>query len=449
MFVEELLNFLTNYTFVVQFVVVAFSIAFILSPPARDQKSLAIFFVKIVVLFIIELLINTILILLAKVWPPLNGIGFFISHLIVLFFYCIFFCKFGIYNKLIMASVLYCTIITVTELGARFVELVSGGRTPGHMSPWTLVSYLLILLCVFFLYKYSVKQTEDISASFVGMIEIPVFAAAFLIYFHTASIGPGVPESEDKFYVAVLVAIYMIVMENYFLWRSASNERMQQTILQKENEFLVASNSMMKLSEQAISDMRELRHDIKNQLTTMSILLETGKYDKLKEYFENLAVTVSDKLLYIDCGNKEISAILNMEMQKCKVNQIVLDCKVNVPPKLPFSPNDICSLLTNIIDNAIEACVRRENTQRPIFFEMGIKQEYLVVCCRNFLGKMDEAERGETLLLRSRKGDGNNHGLGHKIVEKTVKKYNGVVNYEIRKNEFVVQLMLDMKWEGY
>lgn len=63
-------------------------------------------------------------------------------------------------------------------------------------------------------------------------------------------------------------------------------------------------------------------------------------------------------------------------------------------------------------------------------------------------GEMNEEERGETLLLRSRKGDGNNHGLGHKIVEKTVKKYNGAVNYDIRKNEFIAQLMLDMKWGG-
>ena len=448
MFLEELLKFLTNYTFVVQFVVVAFSIAFILSPPVREGKSLAIFFGKTVVLFIAELLVNTVFIVLAKILPRLNGIGFFISHLLVLSVYCIFFCKFGLYQRLIMSSVLYCTIITVTELGARFVELVSSGHVPGHMSPWTLVSYLLILLCVFFLYRYSIKQIEDISISFVGMIEVPVFAAAFLIYFHTASMGPGNPSSEDRFYVAVLVAIYVIVLENYFLWRSACNERMQQTILQKENEFLMASNSMMKLSEQSIIDMRELRHDIKNQLTTMSILLENGKYDKLKEYFSNLAVTVSDKLSYIDCGNKEVSAILNMEMQKCKVNRIVLDCKVNVPPQLPFAPNDICSLLTNIIDNAMEACVRRESTQRPILFEMAVKQDYLVVCCRNFLGEMNEEERGETLLLRSRKGDGNNHGLGHKIVEKTVKKYNGAVNYDIRKNEFIAQLMLDMKWGG-
>ena len=54
MFLEELLKFLTNYTFVVQFVVVAFSIAFILSPPVREGKSLAIFFGKTVVLFIAE-----------------------------------------------------------------------------------------------------------------------------------------------------------------------------------------------------------------------------------------------------------------------------------------------------------------------------------------------------------------------------------------------------------
>ncbi len=109
MFLEELLKFLTNYTFAVQFVVVAFSIAFILSPPAREGKSLAIFFGKTVVLFIAELLVNTVFILLAKIFPGLNGIGFFISHLLVLSVYCIFFCKFGLYFRIPLKTQGFCT----------------------------------------------------------------------------------------------------------------------------------------------------------------------------------------------------------------------------------------------------------------------------------------------------------------------------------------------------
>lgn len=208
---------------------------------------------------------------------------------------------------------------------------------------------------------------------------------------------------------------------------------------------LSASNYTMKISERSITEMREFRHDLKNQIATMRILLEEEKYCRLREYFDTFAASVSAQMDYIDCENKEVGAMLNMEAQKCAVNGLRLECKISVPPNLPFAANDLCSLFTNVIDNAIEACVRLFVSE-PIEFTLQTKGDYLVATCRNDLGDADASERRAALSLRSAKNDRQNHGLGHKIVDKIVRRYNGLLDYEVQDTHFLVRMMLDMKY---
>ena len=215
------------------------------------------------------------------------------------------------------------------------------------------------------------------------------------------------------------------------------------TELQVNNKLLEADKQMLIISEQAISEMRAMRHDIKNQYKVMELMLGEGKYDELKKYFASMNDSFYTETgnSFIDCGNTLINSVINMEILKANKFGIQLSTKINVPAELPFERSDICRILVNLLDNAIEAVLRAENKDYLISCRIGCRAEHLYICVQNRI--RDDCDKETLLLMDTEKDDAANHGFGHRIVKRIVEKYNGAVNYFIDDNQFVAEVMLE------
>ena len=113
-------------------------------------------------------------------------------------------------------------------------------------------------------------------------------------------------------------------------------------------------------------------------------------------------------------------------------------------PQLPFAETDLCSLFTNLIDNALEA-IQRQNIANGVV-EVGINQKNaaLYICVLN---PVDEHLGKETLLsLKTTKKDKTKHGYGVRIVDSIVQKYNGQINRSVENGKYRVDIMLDLRW---
>ena len=135
---------------------------------------------------------------------------------------------------------------------------------------------------------------------------------------------------------------------------------------------------------------------------------------------------------------------MNHETLKAASNHIQIISKIDVPAELPVTVNDLCRVLVNLLDNAMEAVVKTEG-DRIVDLSISVRGNYLVICVVNVISK--DVDRGRLKMLITTKDDARRHGYGHRIIKRIVEKYNGYVNYSIEGDEFIAEVMLDMQKE--
>jgi sensor histidine kinase regulating citrate/malate metabolism len=249
----------------------------------------------------------------------------------------------------------------------------------------------------------------------------------------------------DAYYCIELAGIFIVSITSYLMVYYHCKERKEKMILEVQNKLLKADKQMLVISEQAIEEMRALRHDMKNQLQVMEIMLKEGRYNDLKEYFFSMEKSYTQSTFsgFIDCGNQLVNSIVNMEMLKANSYGISIVSKINIPKALPFDSSDLCRVLVNLLDNAIEGILRAESRDHLVDLKIGKRMDYLYIGVQNEI--RDDADREHLLKMNTAKDDVVNHGYGHKIIKRIVEKYNGYVHYTIVEKEFVAEVMLEMK----
>ena len=250
-------------------------------------------------------------------------------------------------------------------------------------------------------------------------------------------------------FTAAYLSFLAMVVVSILSVRRVCREHEQVVELGMAKQRLQSEKAMLQLTEQQIEELREVRHEARNQFSYMRILLEQHRYDEMQEYFDQLSDSMAAAIQPIDCGNRTVSVIMNMERSKAHAASTEIEWELTVPKTLPFSDDDMCSILANLLDNAIEECARiapaAEN--EPPSFRVSIhpQKDYLYIEVRNPT-RRSSLQKGERGLLTT-KGDPLRHGYGTRIVERLAEKYNGCATFRIENGEFIAQVMLDMLYE--
>lgn len=198
---------------------------------------------------------------------------------------------------------------------------------------------------------------------------------------------------------------------------------------------------LLEMSKKNSENLRKIRHDLKNQVGVMKILLDERKYDELESYFGGYSDMVGKVFSYSTCGNSTVDNILNLEKSKIERSDIILETSIVVPKEIPIQDVDLCSLITNLLDNAFEAAEKVKDGSKTVSLKMETKGEYLFVVVRNPINKTP------TKTLQTTKKDKKNHGFGVRIIKSITEKYNGTFDYEITDSMFVAKAMLLMRKE--
>ena len=431
-----------DYVFVIQMLTVSLAAAYVLTPPDLGRgysvrmraKSLALFALKIAALFASETVVNLLLHMLSAVAPAFAGINYPLAHLLSGAFYTAVFCRFPIKARVSAASVLFTDVIVIAELGRRLSNMLGG-------ADWMIIlSYVLILALAVPMRIMGLERFSHIPPFAVVLTAVDCAMSSVIVIVYTSMFLGDFPDSKaNDFFCLVLVGLYIVSFVTYVFVYSICRKHDESLLLVAENRELRAEKYILGLSRQSMEDMRMMRHDMKNLVRTMRIMLDEGQYDKLKEYFDGLSEDVLRPASVIDSGNPMLDAVLNMESAKARTCGIEADIRAVVPPRLPFADIDICRLLSNLMDNAIEAIERGGESERVLTCFLHADDEYLYICVKNAFVR----EEGKPLLDTS-KGDAERHGLGHKIVERIAEKYGGYVNYSAENGEFIAEAALDL-----
>ncbi len=209
-------------------------------------------------------------------------------------------------------------------------------------------------------------------------------------------------------------------------------------------------NEIMKLSSQLLEKnyndihsshevIRQQVHDFKNHIRTIDGMLDEDS--KVKEYTQNLLKTTYSLSKLCNCGNDIIDSIINCKSAEANEKSIQFDYHISLSDALNVEPIDICAILANQIDNAIEACSRmKENDNNKIIIKIFQKESFVFFTVKN-TAKENPFNRNNELLTTKNDKDGL-HGFGIRIIRETAEKYNGTLKSSYNDGWFVSSVML-------
>lgn len=170
--------------------------------------------------------------------------------------------------------------------------------------------------------------------------------------------------------------------------------------------------------------IRVIKHDMKNQLQTFTELIKSKKYDEAEQFLKMYGMNLESTQDYIHTDNLLFNTIINNKIQYAKSEKIIVSSSINKKIK-QMKDNDLCTVIGNLIDNAIEAELR-ENEYREIEISSFWNGEECVFRIGNFVSKsvLDNNEELQTV-----KADKVSHGLGTQIIRNLMKKNKGICDY--------------------
>lgn len=123
---------------------------------------------------------------------------------------------------------------------------------------------------------------------------------------------------------------------------------------QAERFLRQASENTLTVLREDLEHYNRVRHDMKNQYLYMKTLLDEGRYEELRAYWSDWSDQLMPPHMTLACENQTLAIILNMESAKARRAGVELDARVLAPAQLHIADPDLCSLLVNLIDNAVE-----------------------------------------------------------------------------------------------
>jgi len=185
--------------------------------------------------------------------------------------------------------------------------------------------------------------------------------------------------------------------------------------------------------------MRGWRHDYHNHIQAMLAL--TDSPEEMKSYLWTLNADLTQVDTVLKTGNVMVDAILNSKLSLIKAKKIAVNAKAVVPPELKISEIDLCVIIGNLLDNAMEACLRQsEESERFIRIYIGILKKQLYISVTNSVG--GEVKKSGRFYLSTKNSE--SHGFGLMRVDRIAAKYDGYVNRQNEPGVFATEVMLPL-----
>ena len=228
----------------------------------------------------------------------------------------------------------------------------------------------------------------------------------------------------------ILFAYYLIAAAIYQTRRSQQAEK--QLALQREH---------YRSLNDSINTIKTIRHDLRHHLVTCLEFLNKNNYTAAEQYLGQLCTTYDETAILKVCGNPSADALICHYLKLAKQQGIAVNASLHLPDELGIDDQDLCVILGNCLENAIEACGRLpDNQPRQIDLKATIAKGHLSIAVAN-----------PSTGLVSRQGDrfvssksGGEHGIGLASVKAVAAKYQGycAINYDQQVFKIAVALKL-------
>ncbi len=186
--------------------------------------------------------------------------------------------------------------------------------------------------------------------------------------------------------------------------------------------------------ENMYAKMRGWRHDYRHHIQVMKVHAANGEYAEIDKYLDMLDDDLTNVETVIRTGNSMADAILNSKLSLAAKEKIQVKAEAKIPVSLTVSELDLCIIIGNLLDNAIDACKELPIEERLIRIYMEMKGNYLYLSLTNTAGGKKKRN------FLSTKGEG--HGFGIARMDAIVEKYGGYIKRASEDNAFSTEVLL-------
>ena len=232
--------------------------------------------------------------------------------------------------------------------------------------------------------------------------------------------------------LVVELLVYLLLTGGFERLRrgfETSTERFQQEVLSRQYDEIRG----------IYLDMRGWRHDYHNHLQVMKADLASGHLDELSAYLDDLERDLDRVDTYVKSGNLMVDAILNSKLSLAEKGGIAVTCKAVVPESLTVDDVDLCVILGNLLDNALESCEKLPAAERWLRVYLAARGAQLYVSIQN--SAVEDPSFNARNYITDKRG---NHGLGMKRVAAVVDKYEGFLNLANEPGIFAAEVSLPL-----
>ena len=190
--------------------------------------------------------------------------------------------------------------------------------------------------------------------------------------------------------------------------------------------------------ENMYRQIRGWRHDYRNHIQMMMVLAANGDMDALKAYLDELDTDLNTVDTVVKTGNPMADAILNSKISLARSRNIPTQVDAHIPVKLKMSELDLCCIIGNLFDNAMEASMALPEEKRMIRVYMDMKGTPLYISFTNFTAakKLDKVGKG----FKTSKGEG--HGFGLVRIDDIVSRYDGYLSRNSEDGAFTTEILI-------
>lgn len=233
----------------------------------------------------------------------------------------------------------------------------------------------------------------------------------------------------------LILMIIVTVNENAELKNSLYSSEILASTQQRQN----------KLLQMHIENTKRQRHDVRHHLLAIDGLAKAGDAEGIENYLKTLGRLSQEYAVEEYCENQAVNALISYYKERAEENGTSFSLSVQLPQEMPYSDTDLCIVLGNLLENAVEACGRMNTGER--FISLKISQTTsttLVILIENsYEGCLKTAPDGSFLSSKAQ----NRHGIGIPSVLDTARKYDGIHRFQCENQVFKVSLLLNAQPE--
>ncbi len=190
--------------------------------------------------------------------------------------------------------------------------------------------------------------------------------------------------------------------------------------------------------ENMYRQVRGWRHDYRNHIQTMKSYAAQGDLPAIRQYLDALDTDLSTVDTVLKTGNRMADAILNSKISLAKAKRIPVEAEARVPMTLNISEIDLCAVIGNLFDNAIEANLKLPEGKRMIRVYMDMKGAQLYISLTNFTAEGKRKKDGGRFSTTK----GADHGFGLLRVDAIVERLGGYLRRDSEAGAFTTEVLL-------